>query len=117
MVIGTDCTGSCKSNYHTTTTTPHVYRNVEINKLMHCTYFFFNASVVDFYRSLKGTRFILYPLSRFRYPLSGLYYSFSRFDHSLSRFNHPLSLLINSLSRFIITYSRRFPFLIILVML
>ena len=36
VVIGTDCTGSCKSNYHMTTTTPHfketLHAGVEINK-------------------------------------------------------------------------------------
>jgi hypothetical protein len=32
VVIGTDCIGSCKSNYHTTTTAP--LQDVDTNKLV-----------------------------------------------------------------------------------
>jgi hypothetical protein len=33
VVIGTDCTGSCKSNYHMITMAPKVYREAIINKI------------------------------------------------------------------------------------
>jgi len=41
VVIGTDCTGSCKSNYHTntTTTTPHYHFDIFLSSnFSNCTY-------------------------------------------------------------------------------
>jgi len=34
VVIGTDCTGSCKSNYHTTTTVSIFYIDLKMHKII-----------------------------------------------------------------------------------
>jgi len=46
MVIGTDCTGSCKSNYHTITTTTTLYGRAVILLIMFVATF--KTDVIDF---------------------------------------------------------------------
>jgi len=37
VVIVTDCTGNCKSNYHTITTTPQMFGRSTVNERLHDT--------------------------------------------------------------------------------
>ena len=50
-MIGSDCTGSCKSNYHTVTTAPSKFGNFKLAKIHvdHCLVF-----IVQLYNDFKA---------------------------------------------------------------
>jgi hypothetical protein len=54
VVIGTDCTGSCKSNYHAIMTAPYIIRPRKINILsLRLAHVYFESRITNFIGNAK----------------------------------------------------------------
>jgi hypothetical protein len=95
VVIGTDCTGSCKSNYHTITATDNLMImnawNVHINWLILKQQFFS-------FCGMKKTKWQNKPKDQSHYILSKMYHWFLITLSTVLHFDNSENLVLNNIS-------------------